>query len=164
MEKTELKKQCPACGEEILTTAKKCKHCSEWLEEKPDKAVQNNNYQAKKKEDDEPLGWGGRIFSTAFIAAIGWALFFFGSWHLVLGEKINIFLQYLSSGNFEQKNFILDSYGFVFRINEGYWGFVRNDRFFDAPFIQWIMLLFALSAIFLAIRILFTGSVESDEN
>ncbi len=25
-------KQCPCCGEEILATAKKCKHCGEWLE------------------------------------------------------------------------------------------------------------------------------------
>ena len=24
-------KKCPYCGEEILSTAKKCKHCSEWL-------------------------------------------------------------------------------------------------------------------------------------
>ena len=28
-------KQCPYCGEEILLAAKKCKHCGEWLEEKP---------------------------------------------------------------------------------------------------------------------------------
>jgi len=26
-------KRCPYCGEEILATAKKCKHCGEWLEE-----------------------------------------------------------------------------------------------------------------------------------
>lgn len=26
-------KQCPFCSEDILTTAKKCKHCGEWLEE-----------------------------------------------------------------------------------------------------------------------------------
>lgn len=26
-------KNCPYCGEEILATAKKCKHCGEWLEE-----------------------------------------------------------------------------------------------------------------------------------
>lgn len=30
MEKT---KKCPYCGEEILAIAKKCKHCSEWLDE-----------------------------------------------------------------------------------------------------------------------------------
>lgn len=28
------KKECPYCGEEILTIAKKCKYCGEWLEEK----------------------------------------------------------------------------------------------------------------------------------
>ena len=27
-------KQCPYCGEKILTIAKKCKHCGEWFEEK----------------------------------------------------------------------------------------------------------------------------------
>ena len=27
-------KQCPYCGEKILPTAKKCKHCGEWLESK----------------------------------------------------------------------------------------------------------------------------------
>ena len=25
---------CPYCGQEILVTAKKCKHCGEWLEKK----------------------------------------------------------------------------------------------------------------------------------
>ncbi|MBP5326702.1 MAG: hypothetical protein J6Y98_02150 [Bacteroidales bacterium] len=28
-------KRCPYCGEEILAVARKCKHCGEWLEEKP---------------------------------------------------------------------------------------------------------------------------------
>jgi predicted nucleic acid-binding Zn ribbon protein len=26
-------KNCPFCGGKIMVTAKKCKHCSEWLEE-----------------------------------------------------------------------------------------------------------------------------------
>lgn len=28
---------CPFCGEEILTVAKKCKHCGEFLEKKEEK-------------------------------------------------------------------------------------------------------------------------------
>lgn len=38
----ESKKHCPFCGEEILSTAKKCKYCGEWLPE-----------QEEKKEDNE---------------------------------------------------------------------------------------------------------------
>lgn len=43
----ENKKQCPYCGEEIMATAKKCRHCGEWLNtqspsiETP--VVENNN-------------------------------------------------------------------------------------------------------------------------
>jgi len=31
--------RCPACAEEILAEAGKCKHCGEWLAEKPEPAV-----------------------------------------------------------------------------------------------------------------------------
>lgn len=34
MEESQIK-QCPYCGEDISINAKKCKHCGEWLEEKP---------------------------------------------------------------------------------------------------------------------------------
>ena len=33
---TEDTKRCPYCGEEILTVAKKCKHCGEWLNKEPE--------------------------------------------------------------------------------------------------------------------------------
>ena len=44
MEETQ---KCPYCGEEILATAKKCKHCGEWLEEaqSDQKASQQNDSQ-----------------------------------------------------------------------------------------------------------------------
>ncbi|MDR0758128.1 MAG: zinc ribbon domain-containing protein [Tannerella sp.] len=33
-------KNCPFCGEEILATARKCKHCGEWLEEQTETEIE----------------------------------------------------------------------------------------------------------------------------
>lgn len=44
-------KTCPACGEEILATAKKCKHCGEWLEERRPAAAAPD---MPAKEEDKP--------------------------------------------------------------------------------------------------------------
>ncbi len=39
---------CPVCGEEILTTAKKCKHCGEWLN-KENKNKEHNEVNTEEK-------------------------------------------------------------------------------------------------------------------
>lgn len=162
MNETELKKQCPFCSEEISPTAKKCKHCGEWLEDKPDE-IENLTTEKKLEDGEEPIGLWGRIIASIVIGGVGWALFYFGSWSLVLGKKINIFLQYLSTGQLKQQSFILESSGFVFRINENYYGFIRNERFFDSPLIQWIMLILSIGVFILAIQILLTGDFGSDD-
>ena len=36
-------KKCPYCGEEVLATAKKCKHCSEWLDPMKSETVKADN-------------------------------------------------------------------------------------------------------------------------
>ena len=42
-------KDCPFCWEEILETAKKCKHCGEFLEKKEDKSEEPKKEEPKKK-------------------------------------------------------------------------------------------------------------------
>lgn len=41
-------KSCPYCGEEILATAKKCKHCGKWLEQKCPQCGEWVKAEAKK--------------------------------------------------------------------------------------------------------------------
>lgn len=163
MEATKLKKQCPFCGEEILSTAKKCKHCGEWLDGKPDNEKQNNVSKKESQENKEFIGFGSRIIGTLILAGIGWALFYFGSWHLILGKKIDLFLLYISNGQLKQQSIILEGDGFLFRINEKYFGFVKDGHFFDSPVIQWIMLILSIGVFFWAIQMLLTGDFGSDD-
>lgn len=46
-------KQCPYCGEDISINAKKCKHCGEWLEEKP-QTVNNAVAQPQPQPTAQP--------------------------------------------------------------------------------------------------------------
>lgn len=158
MEVNEMTKKCPYCDEEIAIAAKKCKHCGEWLEEKQ---LAAEEIETKEKKEEEVLGFGGRIRDFLIFAGIGWVLFHFGSWHLVLGTKISIWSkiwQFLDNQSFDNPSFILDANNFLFRINSKYYGLGNDGRFFDSPVLQWIMLLFALSAFFCAIKTLISGS------
>jgi hypothetical protein len=142
--------KCPYCSEEILSTAKKCKHCGESLIKEID--IQNDD----KKEEaskEEPLGCGGKLVILIMAAGIAWVLFYFGSWHIVISEKL-----------FTKQTFILNGDGFVFRINEMYYGFVKDTHFFDAPFIQWVMIILALLVLIFAYLILLSADEDEDKD
>ena len=58
----EATKKCPYCGEEIMATAKKCKHCSEWLETQPPIPPQPpittlKESSPNKETEEEPLSF-----------------------------------------------------------------------------------------------------------
>jgi len=86
--------KCPYCAEEIIAGAQKCKHCDEWLKNKP-------QTQAIRYRDDLPAeisGWNWGAFFLTWIWGIGnksyislWALIPFLNfiWMLVCGVKGN---------------------------------------------------------------------------
>lgn len=46
-------KKCPYCGGEIMLTAKKCKHCGKWLEEREPYSVHENSDTNRSTIDSE---------------------------------------------------------------------------------------------------------------
>ncbi|HNY62108.1 MAG TPA: hypothetical protein PLH70_00225 [Bacteroidales bacterium] len=121
------------------------------------------NDEKKTKEENKSWGWGGRIIGFIIVVGIGLALFYFGSWHLILGIEIDAFLHYLYTGQFES-SVILDPDGFLFRINEKYYGFVKDGHFFDSPLLQWIMLFLSMIAFIMSIYVLFSGIFSGDDD
>jgi len=64
-------KRCPACGEKILTIAKKCKHCGEFLE---DQEEQTPSESAHRRARTVRLVLGGIVGAVAAVALAGFAL------------------------------------------------------------------------------------------
>ena len=64
-------KECPYCGEEILATAKKCKHCGEWLEEHKENPLLSDEEIDQIAEDavNEVMAKQEKIENVAKIAA-----------------------------------------------------------------------------------------------
>lgn len=153
MENNDIKKQCRFCGEEILFVAKKCKHCGEWLEVNIDIETPDSTLLDKTEEKDK----FHRIPISLIGMGIGWVLFHFGSWNLILGKKINILLQPLYSDIPKQERYFIDGDGFGFIVENAYFGIIRNERFFDIIVIQWIMLIISLIAFSMSITVLIFG-------
>ena len=156
--KQKRRRRCPFCAEMIESGLKVCPQCKESLVKKQ-VPKQTQYVETSETITLKELFLETRLASL-LCAGFGWILFFFGGWHLVLGEKpskLDQFLHFLGTGRIKQ-DFIWDENCIAIRINESFWGFATNDRFFDAPFIQWLMLGFALGAFYYALKILIFGN------
>lgn len=153
-------RKCPFCGEEILAVAKKCKFCGEWLKKTEVTAEERDPIEKKNDnniENDSEETSVHRIISAILYGAIGFCCFHFGSWNIAFNTKISVLDQILSKADYasvtqlfyevlmnKSSDIILNSHSVLIRINDTYYGFINNARFFDSPVIQWIMLGIAL--------------------
>lgn len=170
-------KQCPYCGEEILAVAKKCKYCGEWLDK--DEDSDNDEEQNVDKEEEEVFNnepsasnMGKkilkRIAGTIVFLVVACLMFESGGWKVAWGGSIPHSKQWVVKearrhGEVvapKDRGFLLYRDGVLVRVNRKYYGFVKNKRHFDAPAIQWIMLVVAISVFGSAIYFLFTGKID----
>jgi predicted nucleic acid-binding Zn ribbon protein len=70
-------KDCPFCGEEVLATALKCKHCGETL----DVALRAAE-EARRIAEHSSRGGGGAASSTVVIQQVGGGTRSFAGWHI----------------------------------------------------------------------------------
>lgn len=166
-------KTCPYCGEEIMAIAKKCKHCGEWLDEE-----ENKDEEEEEVDDDFSPGVGyyvqkllKRIVGTIILLIIALLLFEYGGWKVSWGTYIPTEKQWMISAAREQgeliapkdQSFLIDKDGFLIRVNKKYYGLIKDERHFDAPVLQWIMLLISISVLGGALYFLGTGKITEDD-
>ena len=89
------KKNCPYCGEEIMATAKKCKHCGEWLVEVTNVASQQQPVRMESYFDSKYLYdkvWMNILFWLTIIGAFIQAVHNSG---VTVSESTHSYLRYI---------------------------------------------------------------------
>lgn len=113
-----------------------------------------------------------RLFVTTIFLIIAGLLFEFGGWGICWGKEFSLVermaINYASAHSrsvktTETQSFILTKDCVLIRINEKFYGIGKNNRHFDAPVIQWIMLIASLSFMCGGIKNLLTGSLGNDD-
>ena len=87
------------------------------------------------------------------------------AWGKTKAETISWTISELGQFNIpltDAKNFIFNAHGILIRVNDNFYGAMCGTQYFDSPFIQWIMLFFALGAFVESFVFLFTGDFSSD--
>lgn len=67
---TDETKPCPYCGEDIMATAKKCRHCGEWLDDSKSKSPKSEKNPFKKSRKNKILLIGVVVVAIMVIATI----------------------------------------------------------------------------------------------
>lgn len=150
-------KKCPCCSEDILSTAKKCKYCGEWIDDEID--------NQKLEDGSEEVGLKNYIVRL-LEALFGYLLFYFGGWHFITDFSAKALTKLGFSEGFmlkewggqimnsvgslllgEKPSFLWGKHSLLIRIDDSYYGFICGKNFFDSPFIQWTMLGIAIYCI-----------------
>ena len=111
-----------------------------------------------------------RLSTFAVWLVIAFLLFKFGGWHIVWGHEFTsgerTLIQaasYVAPADVittDSESFILTGDIVLVRINKKFYGVNKDTKYFDAPLIQWGMLLLCIGTIVFSIKVLLTGELE----
>lgn len=106
-----------------------------------------------------------RLRNCGICFVIAFLLFKFGGWHIIWGHEFTRGERFLvqtvsyvapseviTDGS---QSFIATKNGVVVRINKKFYGVAKDTKYFDSPFIQWVMLFCCLGGIAGGIKALF---------
>ena len=97
----------------------------------------------------------GKCIAYIMGACASW---YYGGWYIAFGLSLPwVSWEWLSKG------YILYGDGFLFQVNDGWYGIYKADRFFDSPVLQWIMFGLGCSLLWAAINILRNNEEEDEE-
>ncbi|MBP5693647.1 MAG: hypothetical protein J6W86_08075 [Bacteroidales bacterium] len=162
-------KKCPYCGEDIREEAQKCRFCGEWLSNEGTETKSEESIEKELKDETVSRpSLISRLVVTIILLVAAFLLFEFGSWRIVWGKQLSFLERCLVSAAGKQgdllttntQSFIVDGDVLLLRVNKKFYGIFKDDRYFDAPVIQWIMLVISVGFLSRGVSCLFSGLTD----